>query len=133
MVKRLNKTVAGAVIGLFLVGCSLLTVRPAEFEAIPSKGIAANDLRPGLTPVMVDRIHDDHATIHWRSEWKGKTTIYYGTTPVLVPFSVDKTTPTYEHMVKLDQLKPSTRYYFQIETETPLGDAHSPVLSFRTP
>lgn len=135
-IKRWNKTISSAVIGLFLVGCSLLTVQrsPAE-SAWSGQGQVqrpATSLRPGLTPVSVQGISRSGATIAWRSSWKGRSHIVYGHSPRLLPATADKTASTAERQLQITKLKPGTRYYFQVETETPLGIARSAVLSFRT-
>jgi hypothetical protein len=45
---------------------------------------------------------------------------------------VEHSTPTGDRTIALDNLEPGTRYYFRVETATPLGVARSAVLSFRT-
>lgn len=134
--KRVNKTISSALIGLFLVGCSLLSVQrsPAE-QAWSGHGEvhqAAKTLRPGLTPVSVERVSASTATVAWRSSWQGRSHIVYGHSPKLLPETADKTRSTANRELQLTRLKPGTRYYFQVETETPLGIARSAVLSFRT-
>ena len=134
--KRWNKTLSSALIGLFLVGCSLLTVQrsPAE-QAWSGSGqarAAVKALRPGVSPVSVERIGASKATIAWRSPWEGRSHIVYGHSPRLQPETVTKTRATANRQLELTQLKPGTRYYFQVETQTSLGIARSAVLSFRT-
>ncbi|MNS17473.1 hypothetical protein D3C72_491490 [compost metagenome] len=135
--KRLNKTLSSAMIGLFLVGCSLLSVQrsPAEsaFERPRAAEPATPDaLRPGLTPVVVEQIGRSGATIAWRSSWEGRSHVVYGASPRLVPTEATLSASTAQRRVALTQLKPNTRYYFQVETQTALGVARSAVLSFRT-
>jgi hypothetical protein len=58
--------------------------------------------------------------------------VAFGRDPHLMPVVVDRSTPTAERTIALDNLEPGTRYYFRVETATPLGVARSAVLSFRT-
>jgi hypothetical protein len=131
--KRWDKSITGALIGMFLVGCSLLSVQrsPAE-QDLPAGHAMAQALRPGLTPVMVQNVSASGATIAWKSTWAGRSQVVYGQTPRLMPGDADKSAATTERQVKLSMLKPGTRYYFQVETQTALGVARSAVLSFRT-
>jgi hypothetical protein len=128
--KRWDKSISGALMGMFLVGCSLLSVQrsPAEQDFPPGPPI----LRPGLTPVVVQNVSASGATIAWKSSWQGRSKVVFGETPVLMPTEAGKTAETTERRVKLSRLKPGTRYYFQVETQTALGTARSAVLSFRT-
>ncbi|MFN3429452.1 MAG: fibronectin type III domain-containing protein [Candidatus Sericytochromatia bacterium] len=134
--KRLNKTLSSALIGLFLVGCSLLSVQrsPADqaFERPRAATPVPDALRPGLTPVVVEQIGRSGATIAWRSSWEGRSHVIYGSSPRLVPTEATHSPVTAQRRVALTKLKPNTRYYFQVETQTALGVARSAVLSFRT-
>jgi Purple acid Phosphatase, N-terminal domain len=133
--KRWDKTLSSALIGLFLVGCSLLSVQrsPADQAwSVPKPRATHESLRPGLTPVVVERIGRSGATIAWRSAWEGRSHVVYSDTPRLMPSVATQTAHTTERRVQLSKLKPNTRYYFQVETKTALGTARSAVLSFRT-
>lgn len=132
--KRWDKSISGALIGMFLVGCSLLSVQrsPADQDLPRNSHVQSDALRPGLTPVVVQHVSASGATIAWKSTWTGRSHVVYGQTPRLVPESADKTAQTTERQVKLSSLRPGTRYFFQVETQTPLGVARSAVLSFRT-
>lgn len=131
MVKRLNATLVGVAIGLFLVGCSILDLRhPVDTSAAPPPPVAG--LTPGVASVTVERLSNSQATLRWQSPWNGRTEIYYGKTPLVLPLVADRSPLTYESFTTLTNLEPNTRYYFQVETHTPLGAARSAVLSFLT-
>jgi hypothetical protein len=119
-------------VGLTLVGCSILK---GAHRPEPGNALDANEpapLKPGLTNVTIGRVDAKGATIWWRSPWQGQSTVAYGRDPHLMPVVVDHSTPTSERTIALDNLEPGTRYYFRVETATPLGVARSAVLSFRT-
>ncbi|HEY9721766.1 MAG TPA: fibronectin type III domain-containing protein [Oscillatoriaceae cyanobacterium] len=131
MIKRLNTTLIGGAIGLFLVGCSFLNLEhPINNEPIPQQPVAG--VMPGVNSVTVQQLSDSQATLHWQSPWKGKTEVYYAKTPLVLPLVADKCPVTYEPFTTLSNLEPGTRYYFQVETQTPLGATRSAVLSFLT-
>ena len=134
MKKRWNKTATGAVIGLFLVGCSLLSARhsPGDQASFTTRPPAGGSLSPGLSPVTVGPIGETEATVSWASPWEGPSRVLYGASPRLMPHQSARSPLTTAQRLSLRKLKPGTRYYFQVETETPLGVARSAVLSFRT-
>lgn len=138
--KRWDKPLSSALIGLFLVGCSLLSVQrsPADqaFDAprpeAPQAAQAPQVLKPGLSPVVVEAINRSGATIVWKSPWEGQSQVRFAESPRLESESVRQTPVTVNRRVQLSQLRPNTRYYFQVETRTAVGTARSAVLSFRT-
>lgn len=140
MVKRWDVVAALLAAGLTLVGCSMLSGPPGEqagnplLELPPSPWglLAPMALKPGLTPVTVDGIREDRARIRWRSAWDGKTVVWYGTSPKLMPHDADRTPATFGAHTELGGLAPATRYFFQVEVQTTVGVARSAVLSFRT-
>jgi hypothetical protein len=89
-------------------------------------------LKPGLAHVTIGRVAARQATIWWRSPWQGQSTVVYGRDAHLVPMVVEHSAPTGERAVELSELEPGTRYYFRVETATPLGVARSAIVSFRT-
>lgn len=132
MSKGWKMVTAAAGAGLLLVGCSLLS---AQHRPEPGNAVETHDpapLEPGVAHVTVGRVSAAEATIWWKSPYQGQTTIVYGRDPHLVPVVVERTAPTSQHTTELTDLEPGTRYYFQVETATPLGVARSAIISFRT-
>jgi hypothetical protein len=134
MMTRWNKTLAAGAIGLLLVGCSIFTVQhPYRSDVrLPRLHSAPSQLKPGVSRVTVARVKPDSATLTWRSPWPGSSSVLYGRTPLLLPDAATRSRPTDGQEATLANLQPGTRYYFQVETETPLGVARSPVCSFLT-
>jgi hypothetical protein len=134
MIPRWNKTLAAAALGLLLVGCSFFTVQhPYRSDArMPRMHAAPSGLKPGVSSVTVGHLRADAATLSWNSPWQGTSSVLYGRTPLLLPDAAERSAPTLDREATLANLQPGTRYYFQVETETALGVARSPVCSFLT-
>lgn len=121
--------VAALVVVLMLVGCSWLTARrPAADERADGTLV----LRPGVMHLVVEAPNAGGASIAWDSAWNGRSTVFYGEHPRVMPHASARSAPTWGRQVGLSGLKPDTRYFFQVETVTPLGVARSAVCSFRT-
>lgn len=132
MVRFVQVVVGGLSVGLLLVGCSHLL---SQHRPVPGPAVEAREqppLEPGVERVTVGRVATDAATIWWKSPWQGQSTVVYGRDSHLVPVVVERSAPTADQFAALDHLEPGTRYYFQVETATPLGVARSAVVSFRT-
>lgn len=137
MVPRLKRTLVGLMTGMLLVGCSLVSVSAQqrldpEVRLPRAKPTAPLSLKPGVSPVMIEGVKKDRAVISWKSRWEGKTVVWYGSSPKLMPHVAERTAITYGTQLELAKLKPGTRYYVQVETETTLGVARSAICSFRT-
>lgn len=132
MMMRWDKPFLGLTIGLFLATCTAMIVQrpPAHAGAIVLRPIPGV-IKPGLSPVTVDEVKATSARISWRSRWQGKSVILFGTSPRSLP-SAARSNPTFGPFTELRDLAPGTRYFFQVETHTPLGVALSPVCSFVT-
>ncbi|MFP5501947.1 MAG: fibronectin type III domain-containing protein [Candidatus Sericytochromatia bacterium] len=132
MVKRWDKPFLGLSIGLFVATCAVMIVQrpPAHAGAIVLRPIPGV-IKPGLSPVTVDEVKATSARIRWRSTWQGKSVILFGTSPRSLP-AASRTAPIFGPHTELTALEPNTRYFFQVETHTPLGVALSPVCSFVT-
>lgn len=136
MVTRWNRTLLGLVAGMLLVGCSLVSAqqRPNPGVHLPRANPSAPlVLRPGVSPVMIEAVRKDRATISWKSRWSGRTRVIYGSSPRLMPHSSSRSPVTFGNRLELGKLKPGKRYYVQVETETAAGVARSAICSFRTP
>lgn len=132
MVNRWDKPFLGLTIGMFLATCAVMIVQrpPAHAGAIVLRPIPGV-IKPGLSPVTVDAVKATSARISWRSSWQGKSVILFGKSPRELPAAA-RTAPTFGPFTDLRDLEPNTRYFFQVETHTPLGVALSPVCSFVT-
>src|SRR4051794_6411226 len=99
-----KKTAVALVLGLTLVGCTFLK---GAHRAEPGNSLDAGEpalLKPGLTNVTIGRVDANGATIWWRSPWQGQSTVAFGRDPHLMPVVVDRSTPTSERTVALDNL-----------------------------
>ena len=136
MVTRWNRTVLSLAAGMLLVGCSLVSAqqRPDPEVRLPRATPSAPlVLRPGVSPVMIEAVRKDRATISWKSRWVGRTRVIYGDSPKLMAHTASRSPVTFGNRLDLGQLEPGTRYYVQVETETAAGVARSAICSFRTP
>ncbi len=55
-------------------------------------------------------------TIRWRTMVNERSRVKYGLTPDNLNMSVDDSTLTFEHIIRVEGLKPSTKYYYSIGT-----------------
>ncbi len=88
---------------------------------------------------VIERADQNSATIAWSTDHEGSTVVDYGTDPnnlnqkAQAPWGAGGLT----HRVELKNLKPGTRYYFEVETGqargTNGGEVESNRFSFQTP
>jgi hypothetical protein len=118
---------------VLLVGCSLLGSRQQSApEPLPLIHKAVF-LHPAFTQLAVCGMSATRAHIVWHTPWRGTSQVLYGTEPYLSsPYQL-KRCPGRHNQASLEDLKPATRYYFQVETIGPMGAACSAVCSFLTP
>lgn len=129
---RLKRLAFVAASGLMLVGCSWLSqaARPGRAPLNDQPPADARTLRPGPGPVTVEAVATTSARVIWSSPWTGDSVVWYGPTSDLR--QPRATVPTIGQAVTLSGLKPETRYFFRVETQSKLGVARSSVLSFKT-
>ena len=126
-----------------LVGCSWYTVQLRDDGPAPRSDAAAapteaapaetRTLRPGPSPVIVQAVRATAATIAWKSPWRGESRVHYAPTPDLAGNDACSASAAGEATrVTLAGLTPHVRYFFRVETRSPLGVSRSPILSFVT-
>ncbi|MEB3285617.1 MAG: fibronectin type III domain-containing protein [Candidatus Sericytochromatia bacterium] len=129
--KRSRFKLLRRMLGLFaltctLVGCSFIASRVTTKQPLPVKNLQV--VHPGPGSVTIETRTNHSARITWYSPWRGTSTITWGRKPSLdepIHFQAVKNQSAY-----LTRLTPGMRYYFRIETETSVGVARSPVVSF---
>jgi len=125
-VKLVRRALFSLSVIVTLVGCTLIGshVRQSQGEQA-SEATAA---RPGPGPITIEARNNRTARVSWYSPWRGTSTVFWGLTPQLDSSATSQTTENQQ--IQLTGLTPGMRYYLQVQTQTSVGLARSPVCSF---
>ncbi|RDC61837.1 fibronectin type III domain-containing protein [Adhaeribacter pallidiroseus] len=108
-------------ISLLLLLNAIVLLTAPETRAQTKPAAPAKVRKPGLQPDLIRGPYLQMATptgmtIRWRTNAYDRSRVMYGTSPEQLTQLVDDSTLVMDHVIRLENLKPATKYYYAISS-----------------